>query len=136
MAAAKTQPTDVTVPAFISTLADAQVRADCKALVRIMQGVTKARPRMWGTSIVGFGVRTYPGAGGRSTEWPLIAFAPRKSGLVLYAMSGVQAHAKLLARLGPHKFGKGCLYLRSLADVDLAVLKTLVAESVKAVKAR
>jgi len=136
MAAAKTQPTAVTVPSFINTFGDAQVRADCRALVRIMQGVTKMRPRIWGTSIVGFGVRTYPVSGGQTTEWPLIAFAPRKSGLVLYAMSGVQTHAKLLARLGPHKFGKGCLYLRSLAGVDLAVLKALVAESVKLVKTR
>jgi len=129
MASPKTRPTRASVAEFIRSLPDQKARTESLALVRLMRRVTRKQPRLWGTGIVGFGTHVYRGASGRA-EWPLAAFSPRKNARVVYVMSGLARHQPLLARLGRFKTGKGCLYLRSLDDVDLRVLEALVAESV------
>ncbi len=131
----KTRPTGASVPAFLAALPDAR-RADARGLVTLMRKATGTAPRLWGTSIVGFGGYRQTYAGGREVEWPLIAFSPRKSELVLYLMPGTRSVAPLLARLGKHRTGKACLYVRSLADLDLAVLEELVARAVAAMAER
>jgi hypothetical protein len=136
MAEAKTQPTKASVAAFIAAVPDAQRREDCKAVARLMQDATGARPVLWGTNIVGFGTYRYRYASGREGEWPVVAFSPRKSDLTLYIMPGFDCFADLLARLGPHRTGKACLYLKRLADVDLAVLRQLIEAGVAAMAPR
>ena len=129
MAENKTQRTTASVPAFLAGIADPGRRKDAKALAALIRKATGERPAMWGSSIVGYGQTTYRGSRGREVEWFPVGFSPRKAALVLYLMGGLKAHAGLLARLGPHRVGGGCLYLRSLDQVDLKVLARLVALS-------
>jgi len=96
-----------------------------------MRKVTGEEPRMWGASIVGFGRYRYKGASGREGEWFLTGFSPRKTNLSLYILTGLEENAALLARLGKHTTGKGCLYIKSLNDVDVKMLEELVAKGVK-----
>ncbi len=132
MAEAKTQPTKASVAAFLATIPDAERRRDCKLVAKLMQEATGARPVLWGTSIVGFGTYRYKYASGREGDWPVTAFSPRKNDLTLYIMPGFDDNADLLARLGKHKTGKSCLYLKRLSDVDLAVLQEIIEKSVAA----
>jgi len=108
-------------------------REECRTLVRLMEQATGSKPQMWGTSIVGFGSQTFQGASG-ATDWFVIGFSPRKQNLTLYLMSGMAHHASLLRRLGKHTTGKSCLYLKSLADADVAVLTELIEASVRQVR--
>ncbi|HUP24316.1 MAG TPA: DUF1801 domain-containing protein [Thermoanaerobaculia bacterium] len=135
MAELKTKATDVSVEDFLARIEDESVRADCQKLVRMMKKITRAEPKLWGTSIVGFGVYRYQYASGRSGEWLRVGFAPRKRDLTLYIMPGFDKYGDLMARLGKHKTGKSCLYLKRLADVDTKVLEELVRESVAHMKA-
>ncbi len=130
VAAAKTRPTTASVAAFLDAVADPAQRADCRALAELMTDVTGEQPRLWGTSIVGFGEAFRPGAGGRVSHAPLLGFAPRKCAISVYLVDGVQAHAADLAALGDHDTGKGCLYLWNLASVDVSVLRRILAASV------
>lgn len=132
MAELKTKPTEASVEGFLAGVTDDERRADCQALVKLMQRATRAKPRMWGPSIVGFGSYRYKYDSGREGEWFLAGFSPRKSDLTLYIMSGLGPHAGLLRKLGKHKTGKSCLYLKRLADVDLDVLRELVLRGMKA----
>ena len=136
MAEPKTLPTQRSVAAYIDALPDAQQRADCRALVTLMRRVTGAEPVMWGPSIVGFGSYRYVYASGRSGDWPLTGFAPRGGALSVYVMDGFEQRAALLARLGPHKTGKSCLYVKSLAGLDRALLESLLVDSVRVMRAR
>ena len=131
MAELKTKETDASVDAFLDRIVDKTRRKDCFTLVQIMKKATRAEPRMWGTSIVGFGTYHYQYASGREGDWPIIGFSPRKQDLTLYIGSGFEGYGKLLAKLGKHKTAKSCLYIKRLADVDLTVLKELVSASVK-----
>ena len=131
MAEPKTKPTAASVDAFLERISDQVRREDCFTLLRIMKQVTRAEPKMWGSSIVGFGTYTIVYAGGREGEWPAAAFAPRKQDLTLYIGSGFPGHAALLKKLGKHKGGKGCLYIKRLEDVDLKALKELIRQSVR-----
>jgi len=126
MAEPKTKPTQASVTAFIAAVTPEQRRRDAKALLGIMQRATGEKPRLWGTSIVGYGTYVVRRPGGHEAEWPLVAFSPRKASLVLYGTTAAPRHAVLLARLGRHKVGKGCLYVADLEDVDHAVLEELV----------
>lgn len=135
MAEIKTRKTQANVAAFLEGATDGERRDDCRVVLDIMKKATKSEPRMWGTSIVGFGTYTYRYADGKALEWPVIGFSPRKQNLTLYVMPGVRLFDDLLKRLGTHKTGKGCLYLKSLAAIDLKVLKQLIAESVRHMKA-
>lgn len=131
MAEAKTRPTRQSVREFIDGLSDTQARADCTAIAKLMEAATGSRPVMWGASIVGFGTRKIKYTSGAEVDWPLIAFSPRKQNLVLYVGLGDGDPTDMLAKLGKHKMGKGCLYIKRLGDVDTKVLKTLISASVK-----
>ena len=131
MAKIKTQRTAASVPAFLKSIADDDRRKDCQTLVRIMKRAVGAEPKMWGSSIVGFGHYHYKYASGRENDWFLAGFSPRKQDLTLYIMAGFDHYDALLAKLGKHKTGKSCLYLKRLADVDVAVLEELISASVK-----
>jgi hypothetical protein len=126
----KTQPTAVDAAAFIAAIPDEQRRADCAALAALMQEVTGEPPVMWGDSMVGFGKYAYRYASGRTGEWLVTGFAPRKDNLTLYFCFYLENQAELLARLGKHKIGKGCLYIKRLSDVDEGVLRELVGAAV------
>lgn len=137
MADNKTKPTEQSVAAFIDTLSDETRRADAMALVKLMQRATGEEPKMWGPSIIGFGSYHYTYESGREGDMPLVGFSPRKAATVLYgAAKSSNSAAALLAKLGKHTTGKGCLNIKKLADVDLKVLETLIVESVTAKQAR
>ncbi len=131
MAELKTKVNDADVVAFLNGVADERKRQDCFAVLDLMERVTGAEPKMWGASIVGFGAYHYVYATGNSGDWPLTGFAPRAQNITLYIMAGFDQYDVLLARLGKHKIGKSCLYIKRLADVDLTVLEELVALSVE-----
>ena len=131
MAELKTKATTASVSDFLAKVADEERRKDCLAVAKIMQQATGAKPRMWGPSIVGFGEMRYKYASGRELDWFLTGFSPRKGDLTLYIMPGFARYGDLMRSLGRHKTGKSCLYIKRLADVDLAVLRTLVESSVE-----
>jgi hypothetical protein len=130
MAEAKTQRTTQPVSEFIGELADEGRRKDCAALVKLMTKAAGAKGAMYGPSIVGFGTQTITYAGGRTGEWPVVAFSPRKADLTLY-VSARKAPKPLLKQLGKHKVSGSCLHIKRLSDVDLDVLGRLVTDSVK-----
>ena len=134
MANLKTKRTKASVNAFLKGAVDDTCRQDCLTLLRIMKHSTGAEPRMWGSGIVGFGSYHYQYASGREGDWFLTGFAPRKQALTLYIMAGFDRYEALLAKLGQYKTGKSCLYIKRLADVDVAVLKELVSASVTHMK--
>jgi hypothetical protein len=134
MAENKTKPTKLSVGAFIDALTDKTKRADAKALVKLMQGATGEKPKMWGPSIIGFGSYHYTYESGREGDIPLAGFSPRKAATVLYGITGSNDSGALLAKLGKHTTGKGCLYIKKLADVDRKVLEGLVVKSVAATR--
>ena len=129
----KTQKTEASVDTWLAGIADERRRKDCATLIRLMKKVTKSPPKLWGTSIVGFGDKTYRGAS-REVDWFLIGFASRKQDLTLYLMNSPDQYPKQLAKLGKWKTGKGCLYLKSLEDADLGALEDLLAQSFKSMK--
>ena len=136
MAELKTQRNTGSVEAFLRGVQDQKRRQECRTLVALMQLVTGAEPEMWGTSIVGFGSYHYKYASGREADWFLAGFSPRKQNLTLYIMAGFKGSEAMLKKLGKHTTGQSCLYLKSLADVDLDRLKELVERSVAAVRKR
>jgi hypothetical protein len=132
----KTKPSQLSVAAFIGALPDPIKRADAKALVKLMQSAAREKPKMWGPSIIGFGSYHYRYESGREGDMPLIGFSPRKAATVLYNLLGSSDSAALLAKLGKHTTGKGCLYIKMLSDVDQQVLQALAAKSVARTRAR
>jgi hypothetical protein len=135
MADNKTKPTKLSVSSFIGALTDETKRADAKSLVKLMQRATGEEPKMWGPSIIGFGSYHYTYESGREGDMPLVGFSPRKAATVLYG-TGIGDSEKLLATLGKHTTGKGCLYIKKLADVDQKVLESMIVKSVTAKRAR
>ncbi len=136
MADNKTKPTKVSVTAFIEEIPEELKRSDAKVLVKLMRSATGEKAAMWGQSIVGFGSCHYKYESGREGDMPLIGFSPRKNALVLYGTAGFEGADVLLAKLGKHTMGKGCLYIKKLADVDQKVLEALVGKAVAATRAR
>jgi len=130
MAELKTKRTGSSVAAFLERIADASVRNDCKTLVSIFEKETGAPAKMWGPAIVGFGDHHYRHASGREADFFMAGFSPRKNALTLYFMSGLAPLEPLLAKLGPCKTGKGCLYLKSLDEVHLPTLRKTVKTAV------
>lgn len=122
----KTKPTQISVDAFIDAVPDATRREDAKTLAAMMERLTGDKPAMWGPSIIGFGSYRYKYDSGREGESCRIGFSPRKAELVLYVLNADTDQSAELARLGKHKTGKGCLYIKKLADVDMSVLEGLV----------
>ena len=132
MAENKTQATKLSVAAFIDGLADETRKADAKVLVKLMQGATGEKPAMWGPSIIGFGSSHYKYDSGREGDMPVIAFSPRRAATVLYGVTGFREATALLAKLGKHSTGKGCLYIKKVADVDQHTLEALIVKSLAA----
>jgi Domain of unknown function (DU1801) len=132
----KTKQTELSVDTYIDAIADDSRRQDCRALVKLMAKATNAEPKIWGSSIVGFGSYHYKYASGHEGDACLVGFASRKNDLTLYMMSGLERHDSLMATLGKHKTGNSCLYVKRLADIDLKVLAELVKLSVQEVKRR
>ena len=131
MSELKTRPTTASVSDFLALQPDAR-RADCEAVVAMMEAATGECAEMWGAAIVGFGRYAYTNSTRKTYEWPLVGFSPRKNDLTLYIMPGFDGFAELMAQLGKHKAGKSCLDLKKLADVDAKVLRKLIDGSVKA----
>lgn len=130
MAENKTKPTDASVEDYIVARGSEQQRADCRELIALLEQATQQPPRMWGPSIVGFGSYRYTYESGRTGEAPLVGFAIRGRELVIYLVAGQDEQKSLLSKLGPHRMGKSCLYIKRLADLDRSTLEKLVAGSV------
>jgi len=134
MKANKTQKTSENVEWFLSSINEEQKRLDCLKLLDIMQNITQAPPAMWGTSIVGFGEYHYRYKTGREGDWFLTGFAPRKQALTLYLMCDLSHDGLNFDGLGKYKKSKGCLYIKRLSDIDLAVLKRIIKDSIKIIQ--
>jgi len=128
MAELKTKLNDASVTDFLNGIKDEGKRADSFEILKMMRQVTKLEPKMWGSSIVGFGNYHYKYKSGREGDWFVIGFSPRKQNLTLYGM-GDWMQTELLKKLGKCKTGKGCLYINKLADVDVKVLKKLLKQA-------
>jgi hypothetical protein len=131
----KTKKTGASVAEFINAIDDAQRRKECKTIASIMQKATRAKPRMWGSSIVGFGDFEYVNSTRKPQTWFQCGFSPRKAALTLYLMGGYPKDAASLKKIGSVKPGGSCLYVKSLDDVNLPALKSVIADSLKRVKA-
>ncbi len=130
MSELKTKKNNLSVRAFLDAIEDDAKRKDAKAVAKLLRAVTGKTAKMWGTSIVGYDSYHYEYASGRSGDWPIIGFSPRKTALTLYVMPGFSKYSKLMAKLGKYKTGKGCLYIKKLDDIDLDVLRQLAEVSV------
>ena len=132
LAEIKTKPTSLSVAGFIDSITDEQKRKDSYVVLNLMEKATKEKPKMWGSSIIGFGnVRYKSPATGREVDWFKIGFSPRKANLTLYLLGTIQKEADAIKKLGKHKTGGGCLYINKLEDVDIKVLEKLIAASAK-----
>ena len=129
MAENKTKPTTDSVTAFLNKIEDQQVRDDCFVILEMMQKVSNCAPVMWGSAIIGFGTYHYVSESGREGDWMMIGFSPRKQNITLYLMGGLKNVEDELATLGKYKTGKGCLYIKSLSDVNAEVLKKIFAKA-------
>jgi hypothetical protein len=134
MSELKTQRTDASVDAFLNAVEGEGKQADARRLLEIMREITGEEPAMWGPSIVGFGSYTYTYASGRTGDWPVVGFSPRKRNLTVYITDGFEGYDTLLDKLGKHRTGKACLYINKLADVDIEVLRELITQSIAHVK--
>jgi len=131
MAELKTKETKASVSGFLKRIADEKRRKDAAKILALMKSVTKEDPKMWGSSIIGFGRLHYKYASGREGDWFKAGFSPRKDSFTLYLCGGFAPHADLMQKLGKHKTGGSCLYIKKLEDVDEKVLKQLIDRSVK-----
>ena len=131
----KTKVNDASVKDFLNTIEDERIRKDCFEISKMMESVTKAKAKMWGAAIVGFGSYHYASKSCEG-DWMLTGFSPRKQNLALYLMGGFDSEKELLQKLGKHKTSVGCLYIKKLEDVDKKVLKALITSSVKKTKLR
>src|SRR5574338_1095751 len=132
LAGIKTKETNADVNDFINSITDEVKRKDSFAIVKLMQKATKSKPKLWGTSIIGFGNKIYKSPStDREVEWFKIGFSPRKANLTLYLVGGIKVYANDLKKLGKHKTGGGCLYINKLADVDMNVLEKIIINAAK-----
>ncbi len=129
----KTKPTKLSVTSFMNAITDPARRADAKALVKLLQDVSGEKPQMWGAAIIGFGRYHYKYDSGREGDMPIVGFSPRKAATVVYGVASAKA---MLPKLGKHTTGKGCLYIKKLADVDQEVLREMVVKAITATKER
>jgi hypothetical protein len=134
MAELKTKVNKASVTKFLESISDDTQRAESYVLVEMLRAATKAEPKMWGSSIVGFDEYHYVGKSGREGDWLLAGMSPRKQTLTLYMLGGWEHNPGLLAKLGKHSLGKGCLYIKRLDDVKMPVLRRLIAESLTRAK--
>ncbi len=129
----KTKQNTASVEGFIDSVPDEQKRKDSHVILKMMEKATKEQPKMWGTSLIGFGNKTFKSpATGREVDWFKIGFSPRKANLSLHLILDLKKHADALKNLGKHKTGSGCLYINRLADVDMKILEKLIAAAAAA----
>ena len=131
MAENKTKPTSANVVAFLNKIQSLQLRDDCLTILKMMQTVSKLEPVMWGSAIIGFGTYHYVYESGREGDTIVIGFSPRKQNISIYLMGGLKNVEDELSKLGKYKTGKGCLYIKSLSDVNLEILKKVFAKAFK-----
>jgi len=131
MAELKTKATAASVSAFLNSIEDKNKKADCRAIARMMREATGKRAKMWGKSIVGYDAYDYVYASGRSGTFMITGFSPRAQNISVYIMPGFGKFGDLMKKLGKHKTGKSCLYIKKLEDVDQKVLARLIKESVR-----
>lgn len=134
MAENKTKPTANSVNSFLRKIKDPSRRKDCETVIEMMASVTKLEPVMWGSAIIGFGTRHYVYESGREGDTVILGFSPRKEALTFYLSGGLEPLRDELSKLGKHTTGKGCLYIKSLSDVNPAILKKIVTKSYRSVK--
>ncbi len=128
LAEIKTKQNAASVEAFIDSVPDEQKRKDILVILKMMAKATKEQPKMWGSSLIGFGNKRFKSpATGREVDWFKIGFSPRKANLSLHLILDLKKHADALNKLGKHKTGAGCLYINKLADVDIKILENLIA---------
>lgn len=127
----KTKATPVSVSNFIAAVADERQRDDAKKIAAMMERLSGHPPKMWGPSIIGFGSYHYKYDSGHEGDMARIGFSPRKANTVLYILDGFEGHAELMEKLGKHKTGKSCLYIKRLSDIDESVLEQLCVESLQ-----
>ena len=131
LAEIKTKPTTISVDSFIDSIADEQKRKDSRTILKMMEKAMKEKPKMWGSSMIGFGDKRYKSpATGREVDWFKIGFSPRKANLSLHLID-LNRHADALKKLGKYKTGVGCLYINKLEDVDVKVLEKMITASAK-----
>ena len=131
LAEIKTKPTSLSAEDFINSITDEQKQKDSLIILKLMEKAMKEKPKMWGSSMIGFGdVRYKSPATGREVDWFKIGFSPRKGNLSLHLID-IQRHADALKKLGKHKTGVGCLYINKLEDVDIKILEKMIAAAVK-----
>lgn len=130
----KTKLNNASVEDFLNSIEDKDKREFAFFISDLMGKITKAEPKMWGTSIIGFGSYRYKYKSGKEGDWMLVGFSPRKLNMTLYIMSGFSKYEELLQNMGKFKIGKSCLYIKKKEDVDMKILKQLIKESVKYVK--
>jgi len=126
MAELKTKPTDIPVEDYLLSIPDEQRREDCRVIIKMMQKITGDEPKMWGSSIIGFGNVHMVYESKRELDWFKTGFSNRKNAITLYSMYGFITQPALLKRLGKVKTGKGCLYINKLADIDLEILEEML----------
>ena len=136
MAELKTKLNDSSVEAFLNAVEDDQKRADSFKLLKMMEEISGEPAKMWGTNIVGFGTYHYVYASGREGDWMLTGFSPRKASISVYLMAGFEEFDDELAGLGKHKVGKGCLYVKTLSDIDEKILRKMIKKSIGIMKKR
>jgi hypothetical protein len=129
MAELKTKPTEQSVEQFLQGVPDEQRRQDCFTMLELMRQITGTDPKLWGSSIVGFGSYHYKYASGHEGDSFLTGFSPRKQNLTLYIMPGFDQYDALMQKLGKHTTGKSCLYIKRLTDIDLPTLRELIQQS-------
>ena len=122
----KTKPTTQKAKEFLETIEHPTRKSDGYTLLKLMIEITKEKPIMWGSSIIGFGTIHYKTKSGQEADWPKTGFSPRKRSLSIYVTTGFNDFEALLSKLGKHRLGKGCLYINKLADVDLDVLREII----------
>ncbi|TBN06452.1 DUF1801 domain-containing protein [Hyunsoonleella flava] len=127
----KTKENDSDVIAYINAIEDDAKKEDALILLELMERITGFKAKMWGNRIIGFGNYLYKTKAGKEGEWFLTGFSPTKTNVSLHLMFGLTEETDLLEKLGKHKIGKGCLYLKKLADVDILVLEKLVSKTFK-----
>ena len=127
----KTQPTSVDVTTYINSIEDDSKRSDCLQLLELMKDVTGLEPQMWGKEMVGLGSYHYVGKSGREGDWFKTGFAPRKNNLSIYFIAGFANRGPILEKLGKHKLGKGCLYVKNLESINQEALKELISANVQ-----
>ncbi len=129
MAETKTKPTEISAKSFLNKIKDPQRRKDCNTIIEIMESISQLKAAMWGSAIIGFGTRHYVYESGREGDTMIVGFSPRKQAIALYLAGGLEPLREELSKLGKHSTGKGCLYIRSLDDVDITTLKKILTKS-------